>query len=243
MWFRFRFQVNSKVRFQLRFRFQPVFCWFHSDSDSNLKSLIPIPISIPGPKSLIPIPVPIPLCFDFLDSDSDSSIKWNHSGIDSDSGIGIVHHWSVCAFTSTEILMKADVGSYFVLLNEFNRLKKWPRNYNVLMINLYTEWVWQIKVSDSYPYSGVKLFNGIQHYIIASYMEMLHINRSLNHWSGIGKYCRVQARWGLRQTTLTPGSDKRRARDPLGPLTGGRNLTPTGETPTWLQSAIRTHNT
>ncbi len=37
---------------------------------------------------------PIPLCFDFLDSDSDSdsSIKWNHSGIDSDSGIGIVHH-------------------------------------------------------------------------------------------------------------------------------------------------------
>ena len=28
-------------------------------------------------------------------------------------------------------------------------------------------------------------------------------------------HCRVPARWGLRQTTLAPGSDKIRARDPL----------------------------
>ncbi len=55
---------------------------------SDSKSLIPIP----GLKSLIPIPVLIPLCFDILDSDSNSSMKWNHSGIDSDSGIRIVHH-------------------------------------------------------------------------------------------------------------------------------------------------------
>ncbi len=40
-------------------------------------------------------------------------------------------------------------------------------------------------------------------------------------------YCRVPTRWGLRPTTLAPGSDKTRVRDPLGPLTGGRNLTPT----------------
>ncbi len=29
------------------------------------------------------------------------------------------------------------------------------------------------------------------------------------------KYCRIPARWGLQQTTLAPGSDETRARDPL----------------------------
>ncbi len=76
--------------------------WFHSDSDSSQHSLIPIPTTIPiifktlipiqGLKCMILIPVPIPVQFSFLDSDSDSSQKWNHSGIGSDSGIGIVHH-------------------------------------------------------------------------------------------------------------------------------------------------------
>ena len=44
-------------------------------------------------KFLIPIPIPIPVLFEISDSDSDSSQKWDDSGIDSDSGIGIVHHW------------------------------------------------------------------------------------------------------------------------------------------------------
>ena len=58
--------------------------------------LIPVPIPIPG-KSQSLIPVPIPAQFDFVDSgsDSDSSRNVTDSGIDSDSGIGIVHHcWS-----------------------------------------------------------------------------------------------------------------------------------------------------
>ncbi len=76
-WFRFRFQVNSKVWF--RFRFQQEVHWFHSDSSP--KTLIPVPI-----------PIPIPAQFDFVDSDSDSSRNVTDSGINSDSGIGIVHH-------------------------------------------------------------------------------------------------------------------------------------------------------
>ncbi len=38
-------------------------------------------------------------------------------------------------------------------------------------------------------------------------------------------YCRMPARWGLRQTTLAPGSDKTRAQGSFGPLTDGQNLT------------------
>ncbi len=51
-----------------------------SDSDSDSRRF---------PKCLIPIPIPIPEVFQMFDSDSDSdsSKKWNHSGIDSDSGI------------------------------------------------------------------------------------------------------------------------------------------------------------
>ncbi len=45
-------------------------------------------------------------------------------------------------------------------------------------------------------------------------------------------YCLVPARWGLQQTTLAPDSDKTQAQGSFGPLTGGRNLTPTGEPPT-----------
>ena len=48
-------------------------------------------IPIPWPQSLIPIPAQ----FDFLDSGSDSSRNVTDSGIDSDSGIGIVHHWLI----------------------------------------------------------------------------------------------------------------------------------------------------
>ena len=60
---------------------------------SDLKFLIPIPI--PRPNYLIPIPVPIPVHFEIFDSGSDSDSSQNRadSGIDSDSGIGIVHHW------------------------------------------------------------------------------------------------------------------------------------------------------
>ena len=33
--------------------------------------------------------------------------------------------------------------------------------------------------------------------------------------SDMVKYCRVPVRWGLRRTTLGPGSDETRIRDPL----------------------------
>ncbi len=57
-------------------------------------TLIPVPIPLPGKtKSLIPVPIPVPLGFLDSGSDSDSSKKLTDSGIDSDSGIGIVHHW------------------------------------------------------------------------------------------------------------------------------------------------------
>ena len=92
--FRFRFQENSKVWFQFRFWFQQEVHWFHSNSDSSPKTLILVPI--PGPNSLIliPIPLPIPVPFEISDSgsDSDSSKKRADSGINSNSGIGIVHH-------------------------------------------------------------------------------------------------------------------------------------------------------
>ena len=38
---------------------------------------------------------------------------------------------------------------------------------------------------------------------------------SIGRWSIRAKYCRVPARWGLRRTTLAPGSDETRTRDPL----------------------------
>ncbi len=61
-------------------------------------------------ESLIPIPIPIPGLFQMFDSDSVSSKKWNHSGIDSDSGIGIVHHWflslSKCLRLNTPLLVR-----------------------------------------------------------------------------------------------------------------------------------------
>ncbi len=60
-------------------------------SELKLKWKCLIPILIPEPKSLVPIP--IPGVFQMFDSDSDSSQKCNDSGIDSDSGIGILHHW------------------------------------------------------------------------------------------------------------------------------------------------------
>ena len=34
-------------------------------------------------------------------------------------------------------------------------------------------------------------------------------------------YCHVPAGWGLKQTTLAPGSDKTRGPGSFGPLTGG----------------------
>ena len=39
-------------------------------------------------------------------------------------------------------------------------------------------------------------------------------------------YCRVPARWGLQQTTLAPGSDETRARDPLKLKNTDRPLDP-----------------
>ncbi len=69
LWFQFWFQARN-FWFRFRFRFQGFL------------------------KFLIPIPITIPVLFEISDSDSDSdsSQKWNDSGIDSDSGIGIVHH-------------------------------------------------------------------------------------------------------------------------------------------------------
>ena len=47
---------------------------------------------------------------------------------------------------------------------------------------------------------------------------------SIWHYTLIKEYCHVPARWGLQQTTLAPGSDETRARDPKiekhGPTTG-----------------------
>ncbi len=76
-----------------------------SDSDSSIFKISDSGSDSDSSKnSLIPIPVPIPVQFTFLDydSDSDSSQKCNHSGIGSDSGIGIVHHChvhSVCCMS------------------------------------------------------------------------------------------------------------------------------------------------
>ncbi len=72
--------------------------------ESECKCVIPIPI--PGAKSLIPILIPIPGIFQMFNSDSysDSSQKWNHSGINSDSGIGIVHHCPQLWFPSATSL-------------------------------------------------------------------------------------------------------------------------------------------
>ena len=59
------------------------------DSDQSV-----IPTPIPGQlKSLIPTPIPRHLHFSDSDSIPIPDKKWNHSGIDSDSGVGIVHHW------------------------------------------------------------------------------------------------------------------------------------------------------
>ena len=60
--------------------------------------LFPVPISGKF-KSLIPVPIPIPARsppippFEISESDSDSSKNRADSGIYSDSGIGIAHHW------------------------------------------------------------------------------------------------------------------------------------------------------
>ncbi len=50
------------------------------------KSALPTLLLYEKIKGLVSIPVPL----DFWDSDSNSSKKWNDSGIDSDSGIGIM---------------------------------------------------------------------------------------------------------------------------------------------------------
>ncbi len=99
-WFRFQHFLNFWFQFQSTF--------FDSNStdmpalnDSSIFDLVPvsdiskalIPIPIPGLQWVIPIPFPIPTHSDFLDSDSDSSPKECDSGIDSDSLIGIMHHW------------------------------------------------------------------------------------------------------------------------------------------------------
>ncbi len=67
--------------------------------------LIPILISgllwKPDSDSRLTLPIPSPGLLQM--SDSDSSQKWSHSGIDSDSGIGIVHHWH-CPFRTKRSL-------------------------------------------------------------------------------------------------------------------------------------------
>ncbi len=75
-----------------RFRFQPQNLDSISDSDLDPHQLGVIPILIPEIKCMIPIS--IPTLFNILDSGSgsDSSQKQSDSGIDYDSGIGIVHH-------------------------------------------------------------------------------------------------------------------------------------------------------
>ncbi len=42
-------------------------------------------------------------------------------------------------------------------------------------------------------------------------------------------YCHVPARWGLQQTTLAPGKQRDTGQGSSSELTGGQNLTPTGE--------------
>ena len=55
-------------------------------------------------------------------------------------------------------------------------------------------------------------------------MNVLQFLKWNAHPQTILIYCHVPARWGLRQTTLAPGSDKTRAQGSFGPLTDGRKL-------------------
>ena len=96
---------DSRLTLKVRFRFQQkvldstpipipaqiLWFWFQLKLSLLPQTLILIPI--PKQNSFIPIPIPIPGLLGISDSHSHSRHKWNHSGIYSGSGIGIMHHW------------------------------------------------------------------------------------------------------------------------------------------------------
>ena len=111
------------------------FLFFNLELERLWKFLIPIPI--PGPQSLIPIPVPIPAQFDFVDSDSDSNSSRNvtDSRIDSDSGIGIVHHCiKPCLQCMKQLQGWSRFGSIFFSVHDKRKFSRslWLRSVKTL---------------------------------------------------------------------------------------------------------------